>query len=242
MTNSFMREEMLIGKDALKKLGNSHVAVFGIGGVGSFVCEALARAGVGKFTLIDNDTVSQSNINRQLIALTSTIGELKTKVMKNRILDINPECEVREINEFYLPENAHRIHLEQFDYVVDCIDTVSGKISLIERTFEEKINIISSMGTGNKLRGDLLKISDIYSTTVCPLARVIRKECKNRGIDKLKVLYSEEEPIKQSLESCEKTNSGRPVPGSISFVPSVAGLLIAGEVIRDLIQYNNNVR
>lgn len=242
MTESFVREEMIIGKDALKKLNNSHIAVFGIGGVGSFVCEALARAGIGKLTLIDNDTVSQSNINRQLIALTSTVGELKTKVMKNRILDINPMCQVTEINEFYLPENAHSIQLDQFDYVVDCIDTVSGKMSLIERTYKSKISIISSMGTGNKLRGDLLKISDIYSTRVCPLARVIRKECKSRGIDRLKVLYSEEEAIKQSGDFCIKTNSGRPVPGSISFVPSVAGLLMAGEVIRDLIQYNKNVR
>ena len=232
--NRFSREEMLIGTDGMLSLKNSHIAVFGIGGVGSFVCEALARAGVGKLTLIDNDTVSPTNINRQLVALESTVGLLKTKVMKDRIADINPEAEVFEINDFYLPENAHLFPLENYNYIVDCIDTVSGKLSLIERADKAGINIISCMGTGNKLYGDRLKISDIYKTSVCPLARVIRKGCKDRNIKSLKVCYSEEMPVKNEPTD-EKTNSGRPVPGSVSFVPSVAGLLIAGEVVRDII-------
>ena len=232
----FSREEMLIGKSKLEKLNNSHVAVFGIGGVGSYVCEALARAGVGTLTLIDNDVVSTSNINRQLIALESSIGKKKTAVMKERILDINPEAIVFEINKFYLPEVEAEFPLDKYDYIVDCIDTVSGKMSLIERARAMDKKIISCMGTGNKIHAEMLEIADISETSVCPLARVIRKECKDRGIKQLKVLFSKEQPKKHVLSDYkEKTNTGRPVPASISFVPSVAGLLIAGEVVRDLI-------
>lgn len=230
----FSREIMLIGQERFDKLSSAHIAVFGIGGVGSYVCEALARAGIGKMTLIDNDCVSNTNINRQLVALESTVGLPKTKVMADRILDINPACEINTVNEFYLPEKAEDFHLD-YDYVIDCIDTVSGKLSLIERCYNGKIRIISCMGTGNKLNASLLKISDIFKTSVCPLARVIRKECKDRGILSLKVCYSEEQPIKPQNAN-EHTHTGRPVPASISFVPSVAGLLIADEVIRDIIQ------
>lgn len=232
--NRFSREEMLLGAEAMEKLKNAHVAVFGIGGVGSYVCEALVRAGVGNLTLIDNDVVSETNINRQLVALESTVGVAKTKVMADRINDINPNANVSAVNMFYLPENAEDFPLDGYTYIVDCIDTVSGKLSLIERAYNSGINIISSMGTGNKLYGEKLKISDIYKTSVCPLARVIRKGCKDRGIKKLKVCYSEEMPIKHS-DMSETTNAGRPIPGSVSFVPSVAGLLIAGEVVRDII-------
>lgn len=230
----FSREKTLIGEEKFDILTSAHVAVFGIGGVGGYVCEALARAGIGEFTLIDNDDVSETNINRQIIALSSTIGKLKTTVMKERIEDINPSCIVHENNMFYLPENANEFPLNSFDYIVDCIDTVSGKISLIESANRLNIRIISCMGTGNKIHGEKLKIADIYDTSVCPLARVIRKECKDRKVKKLKVLYSDEQPVK-TPESLEKTHLGRPVPSSISFVPSVAGLLIAGEVVRDII-------
>lgn len=230
----FSREKTLIGEEKFDILTSAHVAVFGIGGVGGYVCEALARAGIGEFTLIDNDDVSETNINRQIIALSSTIGKLKTTVMKERIEDINPSCIVHENNMFYLPENANEFPLNSFDYIVDCIDTVSGKISLIESANRLNIRIISCMGTGNKIHGEKLKIADIYDTSVCPLARVIRKECKDRKVKKLKVLYSDEQPVK-TPEGLEKTHLGRPVPSSISFVPSVAGLLIAGEVVRDII-------
>lgn len=230
----FSREKTLIGEEKFDILTSAHVAVFGIGGVGGYVCEALARAGIGEFTLIDNDDVSETNINRQIIAFSSTIGKLKTTVMKERIEDINPSCIVHENNMFYLPENANEFPLNSFDYIVDCIDTVSGKISLIESANRLNIRIISCMGTGNKIHGERLKIADIYDTSVCPLARVIRKECKDRKVKKLKVLYSDEQPVKIT-ESLEKTHLGRPVPSSISFVPSVAGLLIAGEVVRDII-------
>lgn len=232
--NRFSREEMLLGAEAMEKLKNAHVAVFGIGGVGSYVCEALSRAGVGNLTIVDNDVVSETNINRQIVALESTVGIAKTKVMADRIKDINPKANVSVVNMFYLPENAEDFPLSGYTYIVDCIDTVSGKLSLIERAYNSGINIISSMGTGNKLYGEQLKISDIYKTSVCPLARVIRKGCKDRGIKKLKVCYSEETPVKYN-NLTETTNAGRPVPGSISFVPSVAGLLIAGEVVRDII-------
>lgn len=233
--NRFSREITLIGEEKFKLLENAHVAVFGIGGVGGYVAEALARAGVGEITLIDNDVVSETNINRQIVALGSTIGKFKTSVMKERIEDINPSCKVFEINKFYLPENSQEFPIDTFDYMVDCIDTVSGKISLIVEANSRGKRIISCMGTGNKIHGEKLKIADIYNTSVCPLARVIRKECKDRNIKKLKVLYSDEQPVK-SADVSEKTHLGRPVPSSISFVPSVAGLLIAGEVVRDIIK------
>ena len=234
MSEIFKRTEMLIGSDALKKLGASAVAVFGVGGVGGGAVEALARGGVGRIDLIDNDTVSESNINRQLIATHSTVGTLKTEAAKTRILEINPNCEVNTFNTFILPENIDSFDFSVYDYVIDAIDTVSGKIAIIERCNKDKIPVISSMGTGNKLDPTRFEITDIYKTSVCPLARVMRTEMKKRGIKKLKVLYSKEEPIKPAV--AETTERGKAVPGSISFVPPVAGMIIGGEVIKELIK------
>ena len=225
MNEIYKRTEALIGTEALERLKKSHVAVFGVGGVGGYVTEALARSGIGELTLIDNDTVKESNINRQIIALTSTLGELKTEAFRKRIHDINPDIKVNIHNVFYLPETKDEIDFSSFDYVVDAIDTVSCKIAIIEKCDEEKIPVISSMGTGNKLNPTAFKIADISKTSVCPLARVMRYELKKRGIKKVKVLFSEENPVKQQMR----------VPASISFVPSVAGLIIAGEVVKDLI-------
>lgn len=234
MSEKFSRTEMLVGESALAKLKNSRVAVFGVGGVGGFVCEALARAGVGAIDLIDNDTVSLSNINRQIIALSSTVGEMKTEVMKKRILDINKDASVSTFNLFILPENIDSFDMSGYDYVVDAIDTVSGKLAIIEKAYSLGIPVISSMGTGNKLDPTKFEIADINKTSVCPLARVMRYELRKRGVKKLKVLYSKEEPIKPSVYA--ETEKGKAVPGSISFVPSVAGLIIGGEVIKDLIK------
>lgn len=228
----FSRTENLIGKESVEKLQNARVAVFGIGGVGGYVCEALARSGVGALDLIDKDVVSPSNINRQIIALHSTIGQLKTEVMAQRIKDINPSVIVRTHNVFYLPETAEQFDFSDYDYVVDAIDTVSGKIALAEQAQRSKTPFISSMGTGNKLNPTLFEVSDIAKTTVCPLARVMRRELKKRGIEHVKVVYSKEEPLRGG-EVDEET--GKAVPASIAFVPSVAGLIIAGEVIKDLI-------
>lgn len=229
----FSRTEALIGLESLEKLKNAKVAVFGIGGVGGYVCEALARCGVGRIDLIDNDVVSLSNINRQIIALHSTIGKRKTEVMAKRLKDINPEICVKEYNLFFLPETADQIDFSTYDYVVDAIDTVSGKIAIIERAKEKNIPVISSMGTGNKLYGEKFEVADIEKTSVCPLARTMRRELKKRGIEKVKVLYSKEEPKKG--EGIDETN-GKLIPASISFVPPMAGLRIAEEVIKDLIQ------
>ena len=234
MKEQFSRTEMLIGNEALGKLSGSRVAVFGIGGVGGFVAEALARAGVGKIDLIDNDRISLSNINRQIIALSSTVGRLKTEAMKERIIDINSEAKVECINKLVLPESINDFDFSEYDYIVDAIDTVSGKIAIIEKAYNEGIPVISSMGTGNKLDPTKFQIADINKTSVCPLARVMRYELRKRGVKKLKVLYSQEEPIKPHIE--EKTEKGRAVPASISFVPSVAGLIIGAEVIKDLIK------
>jgi len=224
MTNQFIRTEMLIGGKAVEKLAKSNIALFGVGGVGGFVAEAAARAGIGHITLIDNDTVSLSNINRQIIALHSTIGRYKTEVMKERILDINPNAEVNIINCFYLPENK---------YIIDAVDTVTAKLTVIEEAKKAGVPVISSMGTGNKLNPQMLEIEDISKTSVCPLAKVMRYELKKRGIKGVKVLYSKEQPIKPFFDGSE-SQSTRPVPGSISFVPSAAGLIIASEVIKDL--------
>ena len=224
---------MLIGKDALATLKKSRVAVFGAGGVGGYVIEALARSGVGAIDIIDNDTVSESNINRQIIALRSTIGLLKTEVVKKRVEDINPECKVTVYETFVLPENIDTFDFGKYDYVVDAIDTVSGKLAIIEKAYNEGVPVISSMGTGNKLDPTKFSVTDISKTSVCPLARVMRYELKKRGIKKLKVLFSTEEPIKPNTEKDER---GKIPPGSISFVPSVAGLIIGGEVIKDLIK------
>ena len=222
----FDRTDLLIGKDNRQKLNNSHVAVFGLGGVGSYVCEALARAGIGKITLIDSDSVAPSNINRQLFALHSTVGKPKTAVAKDRISDINPSIVTYDKEIFYSDETQSEISFSEFDYVVDAIDTVTSKLLIIENANKHNVPIISCMGTGNKLDPSAFKIDDIKKTSVCPLARVMRRELKLRGIDSLKVLYSKEQPV--------KTDGGR-TPASISFVPSVAGLMIAGEVIKDLL-------
>lgn len=227
MSETFMRTELLLGQEAMETLKNSRVAVFGVGGVGGYVVEALARSGVGSLDLIDNDTVAESNLNRQIIALRSTIGRYKTEVMKERILDINPEAEVKVHNCFYLPETAVQFDFRDYDYVVDAIDTVTGKIGLVMQAQEAGTPIISSMGAGNKLNPADFEVADIYKTSVCPLARVMRRELKNRGVKSLKVVYSKEvarEPLVKE----------RKMPGSTAFVPSVAGLLIASEVIKDL--------
>lgn len=220
----FSRTERLIGKDNLEKLKNKNIIIFGLGGVGSYVAEALARCGVGKMTVVDKDTVDITNINRQLYALHSTVGKNKADVAKERILDINPECEVTPVVKMYLPENSEEFNLSQYDYIVDAIDNVTAKIDLAVKAQELGIPIIASMGTGNKLDPTAFKITDIYKTDTCPLCRVLRRELKARGVKKLKVLYSTETP----------KNDGERTPASISFVPSVAGLIIAGEVIKDL--------
>ena len=231
------RTEKLIGKDALDVLAGSRVAVFGAGGVGSFVIEALARSGVGAIDVIDNDQVSLSNLNRQLIATLDTVGKDKTQVVRERIASINPDCRVTGHRMFFLPENADDFDFTAFDYVVDAIDTVAGKLAIIEKCSALGIPVISSMGTGNKLDPSEFRIADIYDTKICPFPKAIRKECRKRGIESLKVLYSEEEAIKPELREGEELPPGkRSTPGSISFVPSVAGLMIAGEVIRDLIK------
>ena len=222
----FARTERLIGKDNLEKLKNKNVIIFGLGGVGSYAAEALARCGIGRMTVVDKDTVDITNINRQLYALQSTIGKAKADVAKERILDINPNCQVTPIVKMYLPENADEFNLAEYDYIVDAIDNVTAKIDLAIKSQELNIPMIASMGTGNKLDPTAFKITDIYKTDTCPLCRVMRKELKTRGVKKLKVLYSTEMP----------KNDGERTPASISFVPSVAGLIIAGEVIKDLIK------
>ncbi len=226
MSDRYSRTEMIIGKEAVEKIKAASVIVFGIGGVGSYVVEGLARSGIGRLVLVDNDVVDITNINRQLPALHSTVGQSKAKVMADRVKDINPDCDVEDIECFFMPDTADRFDFTEFDYVVDAIDTVTGKLALIEKAYSEGVPVISSMGTGNKLDPSQFKITTIEKTKVCPLAKVMRKELKNRGIKGVKVLYSEEEPIK---------HEGGSTPGSISFVPSVAGLMIAGEVVRDII-------
>lgn len=234
MLNQFSRTEMLIGEEAIKKLANSKVAIFGIGGVGTYVAEALARCGIGKFILVDNDKVAITNINRQIIATTKTIGQYKVDLMKQRILDINPNAEVETYKTFYMPDCEEKILDDSINYVVDAIDTVTAKIFLIEESTKLNIPVISSMGTGNKLDPSKFEITDIYKTSVCPLAKVMRKELRQRNIKKLNVLYSKEEPIKPIKNTEEQTNK-KHVPGSIAFSPSVAGLMIASKVVKDLI-------
>ena len=228
----FSRTELLIGKENLEKLKNSKVAIFGIGGVGSFVLEALARAGIGNFILVDKDNVDLSNLNRQIIATRKTVGKPKVEVAKERILEINPNAEVEIYKEFFMPETEGILD-STISYVVDAIDTVTAKIELVKRAQELNIPIISSMGTGNKLDPTKFEVSDIYKTSVCPLAKVMRKELKARKIKKLKVVYSKELPIKVARNE----EVIKQIPGSISFVPSVAGLIVAGEVIKDIISY-----
>ena len=232
MSEQFSRTELLIGKERIEKLVNSKVAIFGIGGVGSFVAEALARAGVGSFLLIDNDTISESNLNRQIHALTNTIGKYKVEVMKERIMQINPKAKVEISKEFFMPNSDSNLIDNTINYIVDAIDTVTAKIELVIRAEKLQIPIISSMGTGNKLDPTKFEITDINKTVVCPLAKVMRKELKKRGINRVKVLYSKEEPIHPREQNKEE----KIPPASISFVPSVAGFIIAGEVIKDIIK------
>ena len=289
--NQFSRTELLLGAEAIERLHRAKVAVFGIGGVGGYVCEALVRSGIGRFDLIDNDTVAPSNLNRQIIALHSTVGRYKTEVMKERMLDINPDAEVRIFNCFLLPENADQFSFEDYDYVVDAVDTVTAKLEIIIRSRRAGTPVISAMGAGNKIEAGKMRVADIYETEGCPLARVMRRELKKRGVTDLKVVYSEEKPIRpgraevlsqssredlsqsfredlpqssredlsqsfredlpqssredlsqtspedlsqRSLQEPERRPSGRPVPGSTAFVPAVCGLLIAGEIIKDL--------
>lgn len=233
MLNEFSRAELLLGAEGIERLKKCRVAVFGVGGVGGYAVEALARCGVGTIDLIDNDNVSLTNINRQIIALHSTVGRPKVDVMAERIYDICPEIIVNKHNCFFLPETADQFDFAQYDYVIDCIDTVSGKIEIILRCAQANVPVISSMGTGNKLDPSGFRIADISQTKVCPLARAMRGLLKKKGIKKLKVVYSEEEPIKPG-ESNEDAGERRSIPGSVAFVPPVAGLMLAGEVIRDL--------
>ncbi len=232
MNNIFSRSSLLLSEEGMNKLKNSHVAVFGIGGVGGHICEALTRCGVGEITIVDADTVSESNINRQIVALHSTVGRLKTEVFKERALDINPNIKINDRAVFFEEKTLDLFDFSAFDYVADAIDTVTSKLLLAKICSEKSIPIISSMGTGNKLNPALFEICDISKTSVCPLARVMRSELRKAGIKHLKVLYSKEEPIK--VYESEARHSGRPSPGSVSFVPSVAGLMIAGEIIKDL--------
>lgn len=248
MLNQFSRTELLLGKEAMEKLKNSRVAVFGIGGVGGYTVEALARSGVGSFDLIDDDKVCLTNINRQIIATRKTVGKYKVEVMRERILEINPKAEVRTHQCFFTPETADQFDFSEYSYVVDAVDTVSAKIELVLRCQEKNIPIISCMGAGNKLDPTRFEVTDIYKTSVCPLAKVMRKELKTRGIKKLKVVYSKEpaiKPLEDMAISCRsncicppgterKCTAKRQIPGSNAFVPPVAGLIIAGEVIKDL--------
>ncbi len=227
----FTRTARIYGNDAISRLTDSHVAVFGVGGVGGFACEALARSGIGKIDVFDKDVVSLSNINRQIIALHSTVGMSKVDIMKERILDINPDCTVNAYNVFYLPENAGEFNLSKYDYIVDAVDTVTAKLEIISRANSLNIPIISAMGAGNKTDPTKFRVTDIYKTEVCPLARVMRRELKKRGIKKLKVVFSTEETVKSTFKDENDPLS----PGSLPFVPSVMGLIIAGEVIRDII-------
>ena len=233
----FSRTRLLLGDEAMEKLKKSRVAVFGIGGVGGHAAEALVRSGIGALDIIDNDTVAPSNINRQLIATTKTIGMLKTEAAKMRFLEINPDVTITKHDVFYTPETADMFDFSKYDYIVDAIDTVTGKLALAENAQKAKVPIISSMGAGNKLNPAMFEVSDIYKTSVCPLAKVMRRECKKRGINKLKCVYSKEEALTPT-GSCDEEpgSSRRQIPGSTAFVPSVAGLIIASEVVKDLIK------
>lgn len=248
MLTQFSRTELLLGKEAMNKLSGSKVAIFGIGGVGGYACEALVRSGIGAFDLIDDDKVCLTNLNRQIIATRKTVGKYKVEVMKDRILEINPDVDVIIHKSFFLPENADEFPFDEYDYIVDAVDTVTAKIELVMKAQEKNIPIISSMGAGNKLDGSQFKVADIYKTKVCPLAKVMRRELKKRGIEKLKVVYSEEKPtrpLEDMAISCRtncicppgakhKCTERRDIPGSVTFVPSVAGLILAGEVVKDL--------
>ena len=251
MLNQFSRTELLLGKENMERLQNARVAVFGIGGVGGYTVEALARSGVGTLDIIDDDKVCLTNINRQILASRKTVGKYKVDVAEERILDINPKAVVHKYRTFYMPDTADQFHFEEYDYVVDAIDTVTGKLELVQQARETNTPIISSMGAGNKMDPTAFRVADIYQTSVCPLAKVMRRELKKRGIEKLKVVYSEEKPIvpvEDMAISCRahcicppgtvrKCTQRRQIPGSNAFVPSVVGLIIAGEVIKDMTGY-----
>ena len=255
MLNQFSRTEIVLGKEAMKILQKSRVAVFGVGGVGGYAVEALVRSGVGAIDLIDDDKVCLTNLNRQIIATRKTVGKDKVEVMKERILEINPEATVKTYKCFFLPENAEQFPFEEFDYIIDAVDTVTAKIELVMKARENHVPIISCMGAGNKLDGSLFKVADLYKTKVCPLAKVMRRELKKRGIKKLKVVYSEEQPMKPLEDmsiSCRthcvcppgaerKCTQRRAIPGSTAFVPAIAGLLMGGEVIQDLVKNGREV-
>ena len=233
MEEKFSRTEMLIGNDGMEKLKNAKVAVFGLGGVGSYVCEGLARSGVGNFILVDFDKIDESNINRQLIATEKTIGRHKVDLMKERILEINPDANVEAHREFYMADSETNIITEDLSYAVDCVDTIMAKIAVICKCDELDVPVISSMGTGNKLDPTMFEVADIFETSVCPLARIMKKDLRKRNIEKLKVVYSKEHPINTNNCPINKDRKFK-VKGSVSFVPSVAGLIIAGEVIKDI--------
>lgn len=248
MLTQFSRTQLLLGEDLMERLKNARVAVFGVGGVGGYVCEALVRSGVGEFDLIDDDKVCLTNINRQIIATRKTVGQYKVDVMKERMLEINPDVKVNVYKCFFLPENADDFPFSEYDYVVDAVDTVTAKIELVMKCKEAGVPIISSMGAGNKLEASAFKVADIYKTKMCPLAKVMRRELKKRGVKKLTVVYSEEKPIRplEDMSISSRTNyicppeakhkctERRDIPGSIAFVPSVAGLIAAGEIVKDL--------
>ncbi|MCR5585895.1 MAG: tRNA threonylcarbamoyladenosine dehydratase [Lachnospiraceae bacterium] len=253
MANQFQRTQLLIGKENLNKLKKSRVAVFGVGGVGGYVVEALARSGVGTLDLIDDDKVSVTNLNRQIIALQSTVGRYKVDVAKERVADINPDAIVHTYKTFYMPETRKEFDFTEFDYVVDAIDTVTGKIELVMQAKEAETPIISSMGAGNKINPEMFEVADIYKTSVCPLAKVMRRELKKRGVKRLKVVYSKEKPLVPQTEiemSCRNNCTCPPdtaancevrraIPGSMAFTPAVAGLIIAAEVVKDLLDFKN---
>ena len=248
MLNQFSRTQLLYGKAAMDRLAACRVAIFGVGGVGGYVAEGLARTGIGALDLIDDDRICLTNINRQILATRKTVGKYKVDVAAERIADINPDCRVTAYKLFYLPDTQDQIHMQEFDYVVDAIDTVTGKLAIIVNAKKANVPVISCMGAGNKTKPALFKVADIYQTSICPLARVMRRECRNRGIDSLKVVYSEEKPVRPLADlsiSCRthcicppgterKCTVRRDIPGSTAFVPSVAGLIIAGEIINDL--------
>ena len=244
MTNEFTRTQLILGADAMRKLAASRVAVFGVGGVGGYTVEALARTGIGALDLIDNDRVSLSNINRQILATHSSLGRYKVDVAEERVRDISPQCAVRTYKTFYLPETQDQFDFSSYDYVVDAIDTLTGKLTIIENAKRAGVPVISAMGAGNKTDPTAFAVADLYETSVCPLARIMRRECRRRGIESLKVVYSKEKPIwpqekAESVAGPEESGARRrDVPGSVAFVPSVAGLIIAGEVIRDLTAQN----
>ncbi|MCQ2535694.1 MAG: tRNA threonylcarbamoyladenosine dehydratase [Lachnospiraceae bacterium] len=242
MLNQFSRTQLIFGEDNMERLKNARVAVFGVGGVGGYTVEALARSGVGTLDLVDNDTVCLSNVNRQIIATTKTIGQYKVDVAKERILEINPDAVVNIYKTFYMPETKDQFDFKNYDYIVDAIDTVTGKVQLVLQAKEAGVPIISSMGAGNKINPAMFEVADIYKTSVCPLAKVMRHELKKRGIKKLKVVYSKEKPI-TPMQSAEEEAQGtrRSIPGSTAFVPSTVGLIIAGEVVKDILGFYNKL-